>query len=435
MRWLALLLPLATVGMVRAENTKVLLKEEARVDGCFSFSSKTCVEGSLRITREGKTSDIPVAVDATHRGQEKWLQINHGRPAHSARRYEQASSKGSVGEEKVSRFLRPERSLVVARADGDATIVYSPGGPMQQQERELASEFPDTLQLPRLLPERFVEPGATWELAPDAVTRLCQFDALIENKLTAKFLEQKAELAIITITGKTQGIEAGAAISQTIDARLTYDVKTQTITQVDWKQKDERGPGPVSPASQLTTRWVLERQRLAIEPALLNKAALVGVAEGEIPPLLLLTTAAHEAGQFTFLHSRDWHVVSQTPRFMILRLLQKGEFLSQVSLVPWEKKAAGQRVAVEQFKKSISESKSWVCEEIVDAGQVASDDERWIYRVAARGTLDGMAVLQTYYIMASPGGQHLGITFTCKLADANKLGTKDLELVNSVSFR
>ena len=58
----------------------------------------------------------------------------------------------------------------------------------------------------------------------------------------------------------------------------------------------------------------------------------------------------------------------------------------------------------------------------------------WGYRVSALGELDGLKILQNCYLIAGPEGDQVVLAFKMRPAFADKLGTRDLTLVNGVEL-
>ncbi len=433
-RMLGLLtIPLALTGYARAQTP--MLAETAKVGECFKIELTTTIKGDLKIVRDGKASEIPVDGKSEHIYFEKTLKDQKGMIAKSARRYEKAQNIAKIGSENVNRNLRSERTLVVAQCFNDVHLCYSPGGPFTRSEMEVASEHFDTLHLTGLLPGKEIALGDSWELGNAAVQSFCQFDGLIGHTLKGTFKEVNDGSAVLRIVGDSSGIEAGAQVKLSVDATVLFDLLNHRIVKVNWNQSDERDQGPISPMASLKCTIELKREYLSSEPKELNSAVLVGIPAEDEPPVLLKTLSVKDAkARYTLLHNRDWHIVNQTEDHLIMRLLNRGEFLVQASILPWEKLAPGKKIAVEDFRKAIVESKGWTFEEILDAGQVASEEDRWIYRIVAKGEMDGMKVIQGYYMIVGPQGDHLLATFTSKAGNANKLGTSDVELVNSIEF-
>jgi hypothetical protein len=73
-------------------------------------------------------------------------------------------------------------------------------------------------------------------------------------------------------------------------------------------------------------------------------------------------------------------------------------------------------------------------EEIAEAGETPTDEGRYIYRITAKGTQDGIKVMQIFVLLAGPQGDQVVVTFTMKPANATKIGTRDLALVNAIEF-
>src|SRR6202020_612323 len=113
---------------------------------------------------------------------------------------------------------------------------------------------------------------------------------------------------------------------------------------------------------------------LAEEPLELSKTALVGVPSEDDPPGILKQLAFKDGkDRFNFLYPREWHIVGQTDSHIILRLLERGDFVAQATITYWNKTEAGKHMDVEEFKKLTSESPGWVMEEVVEGGEIPSD--------------------------------------------------------------
>jgi hypothetical protein len=117
-----------------------------------------------------------------------------------------------------------------------------------------------------------------------------------------------------------------------------------------------------------------------------------------------------------------------------MRLLERGDFVAQVAVTPWKRAEPGKHIGADEFKKLVTELPGWEVEELVEASEIPTDPGRWVYRVTARGSLDGLKVVQTFFAVAGPNGDQAFLTFTTKPDKAGKVGTRDVSLVNSVEF-
>jgi hypothetical protein len=293
----------------------------------------------------------------------------------------------------------------------------------------------DTSAVPQLLPGKEVSVGDTWKLANAAVQALCNFEGLSEHALSGKLESVKDGVATFSLSGTATGIDTGALVKAKIEATGRFDEKAKRVVALTWKQTDERDQGPVSPATSVETTITLSRE--AVErPASLSDVALVSVPEGvAVPAPLLLVDYRDPQGRFGLLHARDWHVVGETKEHVVMRLMDRGDFVAQVTLTPWTGAGAGKHTSPEEFKAKANDSSGWQPEQELQAGEVPGQGEgRWVYRLSELGQMDGMKVLQNFYLVAGPGGEQLVLVFTMTPKQADKLGARDLSLVASVEL-
>ena len=63
-----------------------------------------------------------------------------------------------------------------------------------------------------------------------------------------------------------------------------------------------------------------------------------------------------------------------------------------------------------------------------------SEGGRWVYRISSLGTMDGVQVLQNFYLVAAPSGEQVVLAFTMTPKHAERLGTRDLSIAASLDF-
>ena len=428
---LALLLVLPAAGRGQSHD----LSEVPKPGECFRVTVETAITGNLKVVNDGKEQLVPLNARNDHAILEKVLKSDKGVIQKSARWYEKALSRAVVGDEKVERTLREQRRLIVAQKFDDNHFCYAPAGPLTRVELDVVAEHFDTLCLTGLLPSGEVAVGDSWAVPSASVQALCLFEGLINHDLKANLREVASGQAIIEVAGKASGIELGAMVKLDVTATARFDLLKKRLVSVEWKQKDVRDLGPASPAAEMESTTTISRTLLNDEPKELTHAALVAVPqENEPQDLLKLLEHKDHKGRYGFLHTRDWHVVGQTENHLVLRLMERGDFIAQATITAWNKEDAGKHTSVEEFKRQIARTPSWELEEVAEAGEIPTDEGRYLYRFAARGELDGTKVVQNFVLLAGPNGDQCVITFTMKPANAGKIGTRDLALVNAIEF-
>jgi hypothetical protein len=411
------------------------LSETLQPGNCFRIHLQMSLSGEMRVNKEGKAVPLKLEAAAEHEFSERTLTVaSDGTPEKAARVYEKAKAVIIVDKEPSERSLRAERRLLVAQRYPDRLLVYCPAGPLDRKELELTSEHFDTFALPGLLPGRSVSVGDTWKVSNGTAQTLCNFEGLTEQDLICKLEDVKDQVGRIAVRGRATGIDLGALAKLTVEGTYQYDLNSRRITHLEWKQKDERDQGPASPATSVQTNVALTR--IVIEqPAILSDVALVSVPAGAEPPMHLTQLEYHDAlDRFDLLYGREWQIVSQGDEHVVMRLLDRGDFVAQATITPWTRAEEGKHLSPEEFRQAMAETPGWEPENELQAGEVPAEKGRWIYRISALGELDGTKVMQNLYLVAGSDGRQVVLSFTMAPKQADRLGSRDLSLAANLDF-
>lgn len=413
---------------------QVNLSEAPASGDCFKYHVELDLVGKMTIAQEGQKLDLRLEAKARHVFAERTLSVVDGLPVKSVRYHDNAVSSTVVDIDKSNRTLPADRALIVTTRTPDGLICYSPAGPLTRDELDLVTEHFNPQCVAGLLPGKVVNVGDTWKIDPAAARTACLFDSLIKHTLTGKLTAAADGKAAFTIEGTAEGIEHGAKVSLFVTATGTYDAAAKRVTALTWKQKDDRDQGPIAPASKLTATVTVKREALAEPTKELADAALAGLPRGDVPAALMLLRYGDPKDRYALTYPRDWHITGQTDQHLILRLLDKGEFVAQATVVAWKKAEAGKHTPVEEFKKAVTATPGWTASRVLEDGETTAADGRWLYRIAAEGKLDDQPVVQTFHLLAGPQGDQVAVTVAVKPDKVKLVGTRDKELVNALSF-
>src|SRR5207247_1765707 len=144
------------------------------------------------------------------------------------------------------------------------------------------------------------------------------------------------------------------------DAMYHFDLSAARLVWMEWKQKDEREQGPASPATTVETTTTLTREPVA-QPASLSDVARISVPPGEeVLPQMLQLDYQDEKGRFNLLYGRDWHLVSRSEAHVVMRLMDRGDFVAQVTISPWTPAPKGKaHLSAEEFKQAMNDTPGW----------------------------------------------------------------------------
>jgi hypothetical protein len=412
------------------------LAEVPQAGDCAHIRLDMTLNGEMRVTKEGKIVPLKMAATATHDFPERVLATGpNGALRKTARVYETAKAAITIGGDKSERTLRADRRLLVAQLDKGQAMVYCPAGPLTSEELQLTSEHFDTLALAGLSPGRAVKVGETWKVTNEAAQALCAFEGLAAQDLSCKLEEVKDKSARISLNGTASGIDLGALVKVTVQATCQFDLAARRVVRLEWKQKDERGQGPASPGSVVDTTTTLTREVIA-QPASLSDVALISVPDGFEPPSVMTQLSVHHEATpaFDLVHAREWQLVGHTRERLVLRLMDRGDFVAQVTVTPWEAAAEGKHLPPEAFREAMSKTPGWEQGEVVQEGEIPAEKGYWIYRLSAPGTMDGLKVVQNFFLVAGPKGEQVVLAFTMTPGQAEKLGSRDVMFVEGLEF-
>ena len=427
----------ALLALVACESltfAQVNLAEAPTVGECVKYTVELDLVGKLILMQEGAKEELRLEAKARHIFAERTLAVEGGLPVRSARHYDEAVASAVVGGEKADRTLAVDRKLIVALWKSDGLLCFSPAGALTRDDLDLVTEHFTPQCLAGLLPGKTVNIGDTWPISPTAAQMACLFDGLIKHNLTGKLTAVANGQATFTVEGTAEGIENGSPVKLVISATGTFDTNAKRIVAFTWKQKDDRAQGPVSPASQVDATVTLKRELLAQAPKELADAALTAVPKGDVPAAMTLLRHSEPKGRYTLVYPRDWHITGQTDAHLILRLLDKGEFIAQATVVAWKKAEPGKHTPADEFKKAVSNVPGWTIIRVLEDAEVPMTDGRWQYRIAAEGKIDELPVVQSFCLLAGPQGDQAAITFAMKPDKVKAVGTRDRELVNALGF-
>jgi hypothetical protein len=407
------------------------LVEVVKPGDCFRYSLETRLTGEISFQKESGAAKVKLAAQASHVFPERVL-VAPGSIIHkTARSYEAARMSVERGGDRSAWELRPARKLIVAQRHKEQPLAYSPAGALYRNELGLVSGHFDTLALAGLLPGKEVKVGEKWKVSNLVAQALCGLEGLTENKLEGVLEKVSGDTATFIVNGPAAGVETGAMVKLMVDAAATFDLKAKRLTRVVWRQTSQRDQGPVSPASTLDVTVTLDRKPVAL-PAELNDVALVSVPDGFAPPGPMTNLEYRDPkGRFALLHPRDWHLTAATPEHTVLRLMDRGDYVAQVTVTPWTQAKKGEHLTPEQFKAAMRSTSGWQPEKELQSGEVPAEG-KYVYRLSEVGLLDGVQVLQNFFLVAAPTGEQVVLTFTLAPKLADKLGARDLSMAASI---
>ncbi len=331
--------------------------------------------------------------------------------------------------------LRPEVRLLVAEPRDGSTFSYSPGGPLTRGELDLVQGPADPLLLPGILPEKSVVVGDRWTVGPDVARSLSGYDALAANGLEVALDALDDATAKLRIHGEVRGAVLGGEGAISCDGSATFDRKDERIVRLDLRRSESRKPGPVEAGLDIKSTLTLERSATTEAPPELNDE-VVAALPARAPDAAQLLRFLPVGGGYTFLHDRNWHIFSESPRQAVLRRLDHGEVVAQFNLARGPNAGKGRHQDLNQFRDDIRTALGRAFGKFVAEGDVEGGVESGGYRhkVAVGGRVGEVDVLWLYYLLSNAQGEQLLGTFTLSGAQNRRFADQDVQIIGSLNW-
>ncbi len=429
-------LTVLVVGAEIALAQSVSLAEAPLPKSCFRNELTMELKGKITVQQEGKNITLTQAATARHDFLERVLESREGVAEKAARIYETAGATITIDTEAVKLAFRPGHTLMISQRTNNQLQTYCPQGLLTNEEKELTDHF-DTLAVSGLLPAKDVAVGEIWSIPTNVVLAICELDGLVSGNLSGKLSKIQGDVAEGTIDGIVKGIGVGAQVAMEIKARFAFELKEKRIIALEWHQHDERLQGPVNPGLTADVIYRLKRTPI-IEPNELSEIALVRALS--VPTEKVTGISYRDArGRFSFQHSRNWHMVGQQDKHLVLRLLsERGDFVAQATLTPFTRETPGKMMDIDQFVALMATAPGWEQEAdlIEKNAKVDMPPESGLkaYRVGATGKLSGVAAIQYFHLLTADSGEQMVVTFTMDPKQAPNLSPHDLTLVRNITL-
>jgi len=396
---------------------------------------KVDVGGHLKLADqdEEKLRPLKMSVVGEMRYDERFLQ---GQPTRtdrlrSIRYYEQAKAAIKIENGSSQPELRLSRAVVSVEASGGVTTMFSPDGPLSQDEADLIDVHANSLLLETLLPGKPVAKGQRWPHSFVVIAGLLGLDSVRDANVFSEIEEVEGDLVKIALQGTVQGVADGAVTTIGLKGRYQFDLNRSRITWLALLLKEDREIGHVTPGVEATARV----QVFVTPGGGTDKLQddLVSKASQSASPMLTELTYQPQHGNYQFSYDRRWHIMTDEPNLMTMRMVVDDELIAQCKVsTPASPSTA--KVRLSDFQKDIETSLGDDFGQFTQASVSANDRGQSIRRVIAIGQVDELPVQWNYYHVTDDDGNQVVFAFTFEASLGEQFGAADQAIVASLRF-
>ena len=418
-----------------AQNTK----REVRTRFTASGSLRATVAASLAADDKQSepaagTIDVvehAVAADATLRYTEQLVDAGSvdGAGQTALRHYSEAEANLQIDGETVRSVLPPEARALFAAPTAEGLCFWLAEGFVTQEEQTLLSLPFDTAWHNILEPPSAAEEGTTWTLNSAGLAKLLCIDTVTAGIVTAAVKQVSADHLAVSLSGSLRGGVDGVPTAIELTATYGWDNTCETLpglVSLRAEIHERRQAGYVTPGLDIESVVEQTCRRLDADRSAHQPLPSVGTGQaiarrGLGKPGSLWLTDPHD--RFDLIYDDGWRIIEQQSDQTVLRLLDHGRLLGQVSIVPLPPTAEAPSLAV--FQDDIERSLGGQFNHLVEATESRRSNGTRILRVASDGEADGLPFRWIHYHLAAENDAQATLSFMVESGQYERFGEAD----------
>jgi hypothetical protein len=432
------LIPLLAASLVVSRGLRQASAEEYSLTSGRAAGETSQVEVLLEVggellvkdEKEKKAHQLKTSVVGTMAYDERLANTPTAAATRGVRQYRRCDAVIKIDKGNTKARLRDDRRLVVAAADERTVTLFCPVAPISQDELDLIRVPANSLIVERLLPDRPVSPGDQWQHSEDLLVALLNLDAVSQCDVTTTFKQVTDAAAQLELAGTVKGAVEGASTEIELKGRYKFDLQVKRITWLALLVKEKRSIGSIAPGVDVTARLQMKIAPGATSPALSDEALASIPLEPTAEMALLEYTST--AGHFQFLHDRGWHVVSEKPEAVTLRLVERGELIAQCNASGLPVVEEGKRFTLTHFQEDVKKSLGDHFKQFIAAGESKNSIGQATCRVVASGEVESLPIQWNYYLVADDQGHQTVLAFTLESELVDRFGESDKAILSTL---
>jgi hypothetical protein len=417
----------------KQNNTSYLLKSARKIGTVDLVETLLEVTGEVKQLggEQQKTTTEEMNVVAGFRYEERLHKSpEKNNPLVSVRQYSLAKAKMRIGKDIKVPELKDKTRTIVSRLDGDKVVLFSPNGALRGEELLLVEDLPgNTLTLDRLLPNKEVKVGDSWQISDSVLRSFLSVDAVTDSRVEAVFTAVADDIAMIEIVGEVQGIYLGAETKMSVQAKYQFDLNSQRINWLGILIQEDRSVGHVGPGFNLVARLQVKISPIE-KPQNLTDDFLSAINVQANDKVLGLKYDGGK-GAWRFAHDRSWYVFQDDVQTTVLRRLHKGELVAQCNIADMGKVDVKTMTTLERFTKEITSGLGKNYKNVVATDQYTNEAGYKVYAVMIDGTVDDLPLRWIYNLLTDQDGRQTVVVFVIEAKMLKVFGDSDDMLLNT----
>jgi len=425
------------VGGVRlnsaAEVPTFLLAAELAAGDTTTVKVTLEVGGEMLVNEETGTKKLPLTVAGELQYTEQLLAWSAD-PAHvarSLREYQTATAKIQVDDGGILRSLPDSQRLVVAEIRDGRAALGGNGSSLTRDQFDLINVIGNSLALNRLLPERELADGESWEHESASIGALLGMDHVAACAVRSVVAGNTHRQVQIRLAGTVHGTIDGAPTEVQLRGAYLFHQQRKQITKFNLAIKELRTASEIVPGLD-----VVAKISVSVSPANESLAGKFNESARDVSHALA-ESLRYDAPQqgYRFLHDRRWYVTAEQSDLVSLRCLQDGSLTAHCNVTTLPARSEGRGSSLQDFERDVRQTLGDNLETVTASTEWTTAEGHECLGVVAQGQIKGVAIEWRYYLVASPDLPRISVAVTMKQSMVEQFNDADRQLVDSLELR
>ena len=409
---------------------------QVQVLGEYEYEGSVIVIPEADRTKPGvkpkaqKSKALPLRVAADL----KYFQRSTGE-GQAVRLYDSAVAKIKLDTGATKPELEMANRLVISRLKdkpGMRVEMASIKDMLNQKEYELLQTAADPLSLPMLFSKKKAVVGEKWKPNLDALAKFLNVDKIITTDVKMNLKSVENGKARVYVSGAVTANQYDVMSAISLAGYALIDLKTKRVESVKLSTDERCPPGQISPGFEGRTRVDISFKHGVDNAALSNKALADAMSSSRVAQRLKYES---EQGRYRISYDPRWKLIAGESDTAIMRFIDKGELLSQCTVVMLPRRAANQPLSLDKYKREIAkviEKDSGA--KLIKADEVITKTGVKAMSIVVASEEDGLPVNWIYYHLASEDGRQLTFVFTLAESVSDRVVGVANQLINEFQF-
>ena len=407
---------------------------QVRVVGEYEYEGSVIVipeaDETAKKPKPQKSKALPMRVSA----KLEYDQRSTGN-GQAVRLYDSAVARIRLDTGKTKPELELANRLVIARLKTKPRMrveMASIKDMLNQKEYELLQTAADPLSLPMLFAKKNAVVGQKWAPNLDALAKFLNVDKVVTTDVKMQLKSVENGKARVYVSGGVTADQYDVTSEISLAGYVLIDLDAKQVRAAKLSTEEKTPPGQITPGFEGRTRLDVDFTHGANNIALSNKALANAMRSSKVAQRLKYDS---DRGNYRISYDPRWKLIAGESDTAIMRFIDKGELLSQCTVVMLPRRAANKPLELSKYKREIAKMVEKDTDaKLIKADQVKTKTGMKAMSVIVAGEEDGLPVNWIYYHIEAKDGRQMTFVFTLAESVADRVVGAANQLINEFEF-